>query len=74
MWLYADGVELNVENEGDWTKAGSVSMPADTHVVGIKCEDFGVAAGIKAAFSNGVKTDNTWKCSTQASPGWNLEG
>ena len=72
MWFFADGKQLAYSD--NWQIASPISMPLDTQVIGIKCNDYHVIAGIKAAFDTGEKTDNTWKCSTSVTEGWSEAG
>ena len=38
------------------------------------CHDTGVYGAIRAAFSSGLVTDSSWKCSTTEQSGWKLPG
>ncbi|ESP01527.1 hypothetical protein LOTGIDRAFT_238267 [Lottia gigantea] len=68
MEFYADGVLI--ESSSDWTQVSTVTLPDTTTVLGFFCRDQGVVAGIKGFFSNGIKTDGTWRCIADDIHGW----
>ncbi|KAK6168236.1 hypothetical protein SNE40_022104 [Patella caerulea] len=72
MSFYADGV-LYAQSD-DWNALSAISIPCDTTVMAIKCQDKGGIAGIKAALDNGIKTNISWKCSNTFESGWNQIG
>ena len=72
MKMYADG-EL-VMSSDVWHTADEVSLPGDTQLVAIECEDTGNIGGIKASFQGGFTTDSSWRCSAKLEEGWNQPG
>ncbi|ESP03567.1 hypothetical protein LOTGIDRAFT_237665 [Lottia gigantea] len=69
MTFYVDGKEVVYFD--NWRYTASVSFPASSTVIAVKCFDHGGKGGIKGLFSNGVRTDPSWRCSTSAPDGWN---
>ena len=68
MFVYLDGVL--VAESPDWRTVTSVPVPAETQVIGIACQDFGVAYGIVGSTDSGIVTDASWTCSSENVPGW----
>ena len=69
MEMFADGKSLGVD--GDWTVSSTYLIPGDTRVISVLGKDSGVAYGILGSFSNGLVTNESWKCSSDLYPGWN---
>ena len=70
MEMFADGRSLG--KDGNWKVASTFVIPGDTRVVSVLGRDTGVKFGILGSFSNGLLTDESWKCSSNGSSGWNF--
>jgi hypothetical protein len=68
MSFFCDDVQ--VAYSSIWTTSTHITCPWDTEVIAIACRDVGGQGGIKAAFNNGVKTDGSWKCTTERDEDW----
>merc|ERR1711915_44825 len=53
-----------------WSRTTSLKIPTGTKAIGISCLDAGVAKGIIASTSNGLRTDNNWLCTSQNVRDW----
>lgn len=71
MVVYADGVQVGKDN-GKWFMSNIYKFPATTKVVAIEGINVGGPAGIIGSFSNGMVTDETWRCHNALVPNWNL--
>ena len=71
MKVYFDG-ELQPETAAmkDWGAVSHLSIPAGTRVLAIECKDVGGVKGILASTSTGLKTDSSWRCSSEVIEGW----
>ena len=69
VYVYHNGAV--VLSSVDWPVTSAVSLE-DACVLAVKAVDTGHSFGILASTSTGVKSDNTWKCSTEEQPGWHL--
>ena len=58
--MFADGVLLG---SGDnWSTTTTVTVPANTSVVTLRCRQLGGKAGIIASGPGGLVTDASWRC------------
>ena len=69
MEMFVDGKSLGVD--GDWKVSNTYLIPGDTRVISVLGQDSGFQYGILGSFSNGLVTNESWKCSSVHSPGWN---
>ena len=67
--IFADGRSLGEDKH--WPVASSYLIPGDTRVISVLGKDFGSQYGILGSFSNGLVTNESWKCSSTLYPGWN---
>ncbi len=67
--LYADGRQI-VTNGTDWAVTNTVVLAQAPQVLAIGCQDRDVVGGILISASNGLRTNNSWRCSTTVLPGW----
>ena len=70
MEIFADGESLGQDNS-DWRKATNFVIPGDTRVVSVEGRNTILDSGILGSFSNGLVTNESWKCSNIWSPGLN---
>ena len=75
MKVYFDG-ELQPETAAmkNWGQTSQLSIPAGTRVLAIECKDVGGEGGILASTSTGLKTDSSWRCSSEVIEGWTQPG
>lgn len=69
MEIFADAVSLG--SNDNWQIATTFHMPGDTRVISVKGKDWGSQFGILGSFSNGLVTNESWKCSSVLYSGWN---
>jgi len=71
MKVYFDG-ELQPETDAmkHWERVSQLSIPAETRVLAIECKNVVGEAGILASTSTGLKTDSSWRCSSEVIEGW----
>ena len=70
MEMFADGQSLGTDSY--WANATTYHVPRNTRVLSVAGEDFdGGYRGILGSTSNGQVTNDTWKCSSSFSSGWN---
>ena len=70
MEIFADGQSLGTDS--DWSNPTTYLVPGNTRVLSVAGENTkGVFRGILGSTSNGEMTNETWKCSSVLSPGWN---
>ena len=70
MEMFADGQSLGTDS--NWVNPTTYHVPGNTRVLSVAGEDYGGAfRGILGSTSNGQVTNETWKCSSVLSPGWN---
>ena len=71
MKVYFDG-ELQPETDAmkSWLETSQLSVPAGTRVLAIECKDVGMGGGVLASTSTGLKTDSSWRCSSEVIEGW----
>ena len=70
MEMFADGRSLGKDN-GMWNRPETFLIPGDTQVISVAGKDSGVKYGLLGSFSNGLVTNESWRCSGVLSPGWN---
>ena len=51
--------------------ATTFTMPGDTRVISVVGKDWGSLFGILGYFSNGLVTNQSWKCTSVLYPRWN---
>ena len=74
MEMFADNTIIKLQNDNDWTIPSIYKIPGDTKVlsvIGTNAPD-GSPYGILGSTSNGLLTNETWKCSSDLYPGWNF--
>lgn len=71
MEIFADGESLGQDNN-NWRKATNFVIPGDTRVVSVEGRNTLWDSGILGSFSNGLVTNESWKCSNIWSPGLNF--
>ena len=70
MEIFADGQSLGTDI--DWSNPTTYLVPGNTRVLSVAGKDYGGGyLGILGSTSNGQVTNETWKCSSVLSPGWN---
>ena len=70
MEMFADGQSLGTDS--DWSKPTTYIVPGNTRVLSVTGKDYGGGyLGILGSTSNGQVTNETWKCSSVLSSGWN---
>ena len=70
MEIFADGQSLGTDS--DWSNPTTYLVPGNTRVLSVAGENTeGAFRGILGSTSNGEMTNETWKCSSVLSPGWN---
>ena len=73
MEMFADNTSLGDDND-NWQVPFIYKVPGDTRVISVigRNHDDGIPfAGILGSTSNGLLTNETWKCSSDLYPGWN---
>ena len=73
MEMFADNTSLGDDND-NWEDPFTYKVPADTRVISVigrNRQDGSPYAGILGSTSNGLLTNETWKCSSDLYPGWN---
>ncbi|XP_078352807.1 uncharacterized protein LOC144637621 [Oculina patagonica] len=72
MEMFADGRSLGKDNE-DWIKATNFIIPENTRLISIKAKPERLLHyGILGSFSNGLVTNESWKCTNHFYLGWNI--
>ena len=70
MEMFADGQSLGTDS--NWVNPTTCHVPGNTRVLSVAGEDYGGGyLGILGSTSNGQVTNETWKCSSVLSSGWN---
>ena len=75
VWL--DGVEQPMSPNADsLLVTDTFTVPAETQVVAMKCDDSSdsYSGFCMASFGNGGATDGTWRCSADPEAGWTAVG
>ena len=67
--MFADGQSLGKDN--NWGNPTTYLVPGNTRVLSVAGQDVGGNFGILGSTSNGLVTDESWKCSSFLYPGWN---
>ena len=72
MEMFADDTNLGDDN-GNWQIPFTYKVPGDTRVISVigRNEPGPPLFGILGSTSNGLLTNETWKCSSDFYPGWN---
>ena len=70
MEMFADAKSLGKDN-GNWQIADTFLVPGNSRVISVAGKDAGSEFGILGSFSNGLVTNESWKCSSVLYPGWN---
>lgn len=66
--IYVDGKLIG--NTTDWSEVWKKDISDDAKIIAVECENTVGLGGLIASISNGLTTDNTWKCSGGSVPGW----
>lgn len=69
MEMFIDGKSLG-EHHCDWKKIKQFLIPGFTKVVSVKGMSASLDSGILGSFSNGLVTNESWKCSLHWFLGW----
>ena len=70
MEIFADGQSLGTDSI--WENPTAYLVPGNTRVLSVAGKDYGGGyLGILGSTSNGQVTNETWKCSSVLSSGWN---
>ena len=70
MEMFADGQSLGTDS--NWGNATTYLVPGNTRVLSVAGKDLGENFGILGSMSNGLVTDESWKCSSVLYPRWNF--
>ena len=70
MEMFADGQSLGTDS--NWENATTYLVSGNTRVLSVAGIDLGGNFGILGSMSNGLVTDESWKCSSFPYPGWNF--
>ena len=72
MEMFADNTIIKHQNDNDWTIPSIYQIPGDTKVLSVIGTNvpYGSPFGILGSTSNGLLTNETWKCSSDFYPGW----
>ena len=70
MEMFADGRSLGTDG---WENLTTYVVPGNTRVLSVAGENVpgGIHFGILGSTSNGLVTNETWKCTSVLFPGWN---
>lgn len=71
MEMFADGTSLGKDNE-KWIKATDFVIPGNTRVISVMVKAWGFQHGLLGSLSNGLLTNESWKCTRDLYPGWNF--
>ena len=70
MEMFADGQSLGTDNI--WENPTTYLVPGNTRVLSVAGKDYGGGyLGLLGSASNGLVTNETWKCTSVLFPGWN---
>ena len=72
--MFTDNTIIKHQNDNDWRIPSTYQqIPGDTKVLSVigKNDPDGHPSGILGSTSNGLLTNETWKCSSDLYPGWN---
>ena len=70
MEMFADGRSLGKSNR-DWIRATDFVIPGNTRVISVMAKARRFDHGILGSFSNGLVTNESWKCTKRWYLGWN---
>ena len=70
MEMFADGRSLGKDNE-NWIRATDFVIPENTRVISVMAKAVRFDHGILGSFSNGLVTNESWKCTKDRYLGWN---
>ena len=71
--MFADNTRIQHKNDQEWTENSIYQVPGDTRVLSVIGRNLPSKEnlhGILGSTSNGLLTNETWKCSTHHSPKW----
>ncbi|XP_031574613.1 uncharacterized protein LOC116308348 isoform X2 [Actinia tenebrosa] len=68
-WVYGNGQYMGNDNDR-WNVIKSYMFGTDIEVVAILVKNTGGPSGLMATFSNGIRTDSSWKCTTTTYKNW----
>ncbi|XP_078352806.1 uncharacterized protein LOC144637620 [Oculina patagonica] len=71
MEMFADGRSLGRDNE-DCRRPTYFIIPGNTRLISIKAKPSKFQGGILGSFSNGLVTNESWKCTDDFYLGWNI--
>lgn len=71
MEMFADGKSLGKDNE-NWIRPTEFIIPGNTRVISVKAKPVRFQHGILGSFSNGLVTNESWKCTDDYYLGWNI--
>ena len=60
------------DDNGNWKIPNKYVISSDSKVISIEGIDHGGAEGILGSFSNGLLTNESWKCTDVYYPGWHF--
>ena len=69
MEIFADGVSLGKDD--NWRSSKEYVVPGNTRVISVSGIDIKGHFGILGSFSNGMVTNESWKCEDDEHRGWN---
>lgn len=69
--MFADGTSLGKDNE-NWIRATVFAIPGNTRVISVMAKAYGFQRGLLGSFSNGLVTNESWKCTDDKYLGWNI--
>ena len=70
MKMFADETRIEHNNDHKWRVASIYQIPSDTQVISVEGTDAGMMFGILGSTSNGLLTNETWKCNSVFQQGW----
>ena len=69
-WVYIKGQQVGYGGPS-WPTSATVIIPRTANVLAAKIYDWNSYGWFLGSFSDGIVTDNSWKCTTRYSVGWN---
>ena len=70
MKMFADDRRMEHKNDHNWRVPSIYQIPSDTRVISVEGTDTGFLFGILGSTSNGLLTNETWKCKGVFQQGW----
>ena len=73
--MFADNTRIQHKNDQEWKENSIYQVPGDTRVLSVIGRNVPSAKnlhGILGSTSNGLLTNETWKCSSHLYPRWNF--